>query len=119
MGAFTGLRIPYDCTVEGDDSPPGKPHYPGDYRSESANTPYIYPWGRKERNPFFVGPYPEGETMNSLKQYEKDERNNLRKIVEQMNNLHARMGGRDSRPERKALLRAMSVLQKEIDREGK
>jgi hypothetical protein len=54
--------------------------------------------------------------MNNLKQYEKDERDNLRKIVEQMNDLHARMGGRDSRPERKALLRAMIVLQKEIDR---
>ena len=56
--------------------------------------------------------------MNNLRQYEKDERQNLQKIVEQMNNLHASMGGRDSRPERKALLRAMNVLQKEIDREG-
>jgi hypothetical protein len=54
--------------------------------------------------------------MNNLKQYEKDERDNLRKIVEQMNNLHARMGGRDDRPERVALLEAMRVLQEEIDR---
>lgn len=54
--------------------------------------------------------------MNNLRQYEKDEKQNLRKIVEEMNGLHARMGGRDSRPERKALLRAMHILQKEIDR---
>ena len=54
--------------------------------------------------------------MNNLRQYEKDESQNLRKIVEQMNNLHAKMGGRDSRPERKALVKAMAVLQKEIDR---
>ena len=54
--------------------------------------------------------------MNNLKQYEKDESQNLQKIVEQMNALHAQMGGRDARPERKALLRAMRVLQKEITR---
>ena len=54
--------------------------------------------------------------MNNLRQYEKDERGNLRKIVNDMNNLHALMGGRTNRPERKALLRAMYVLQKEIER---
>jgi hypothetical protein len=54
--------------------------------------------------------------MNNLRQYEKDERQNLQRIVEQINNLHANMGGRDSRPERKALMRAMVVLQKEIKR---
>jgi hypothetical protein len=54
--------------------------------------------------------------MNNLIQYEKDERQNLQKIVEQMNNLHASMGGRESRPERKALMRAMVMLQKEIKR---
>lgn len=54
--------------------------------------------------------------MNNLRQYEKDERNNLRKIVDQMNHLHATMGGRDSRPERIALLKAMRILQKEISK---
>ena len=54
--------------------------------------------------------------MNNLRQYEKDERENLRKIAEQMNHLHATMGGRDSRPERIALLKAMRILQKEIDK---
>jgi hypothetical protein len=59
MGAFTGLRIPYDHTVEGEELPPGPPHYPGHHSSELSNTPYVYPWGRKERNAFFVGPYPK------------------------------------------------------------
>lgn len=54
--------------------------------------------------------------MNNLRQYEKDESKNLRRIIDEMNNLHARMGGRDNRPERIALTRAMSILQKEIDR---
>ena len=54
--------------------------------------------------------------VNNLKQYEKDERNNLRLIVARMNRLHAVMGGRDDRPEREALMHAMHVLQKEIDR---
>ena len=54
--------------------------------------------------------------MSSLRQYERDERANLRLIVDEMNRLHAVMGGRDSRPERKALMRAMQVLQKEITR---
>jgi hypothetical protein len=54
--------------------------------------------------------------MNNLRQHEKDERISLRLMVEEMNRLHAVMGGRDSRPERKALLRAMHVLQKAIAR---
>jgi hypothetical protein len=58
MGAFDGLRIPYDHTTDGEDPEPGPAHYPGDYASENSNMPYLYPWGRKERNPFFVGPYP-------------------------------------------------------------
>lgn len=57
--------------------------------------------------------------MNNLRQYEKDERQNLRKIVEQMNLLHSRMGGRDKRPERVALVKCMTILQKEIDRPTK
>ena len=54
--------------------------------------------------------------MNNLRQYEKDERMNLMKIIESMNLLYATMGGRDSRPERKALLKCMQILQKENDR---
>ena len=51
-----------------------------------------------------------------LKQYEKDERANLRKIINDMNRLHAEMGGRDKRPERVALFKAMLVLEREIQR---
>ena len=54
--------------------------------------------------------------MNNLKQYEKDERQRLRNLIEQMNILHAEMGGRDSRPERKVLMRCMNLLKKEIER---
>ena len=54
--------------------------------------------------------------MSNLKKYEKDESRNLLKIKEQMNDLHARMGGRDERPERKALIRCMGILDKEIER---
>lgn len=56
--------------------------------------------------------------MRGLRQYEKDERPTLRKLVEQMNKLHADMGGRTNRPERKALLRAMYALQREIERQN-
>lgn len=54
--------------------------------------------------------------MNNLRQYEKDESKALRKIVADMNRLHATMGGRDDRPEREALMRCMAILVKEIDR---
>lgn len=57
--------------------------------------------------------------MSKLKQHEKDESLNLLKIVEDMNRLHANMGGRDSRPERKALLKCMTILHKEIERARK
>jgi len=117
MGAFCGLRIPYDRTVEGTgEEPVGPPHYPGVFAWENANTPYVYPWGLKERNPFFVGPYQERQCVNTLRKYEKDESRRLQRIVEQMNELHADMGGRDDRPERVALLKAMALLQSEIDR---
>jgi hypothetical protein len=33
-----------------------------------------------------------------------------------MNRLHARMGGRDRRPERLALMKCMKILRKEIER---
>ena len=116
MGAFDGLRIPYDRTTDGEDPEPGPAHYPGSYNDESSNIPYLYPWGRKERNPFFIGPYPKERQMSNLKQYEKDESQNLLKIKEQMNDLHARMGGRDKRPERVALMQCMEILDKEIQR---
>lgn len=54
--------------------------------------------------------------MSNLKQHEMDERRNLLKIKEQMNHLHARMGGRDERPEREALMKCMEILDKEIER---
>lgn len=116
MGAFDGLRIPYDRTVDGEDPEPGPAHYPGDYASENSNMPYLYPWGRKERNPFFIGPYPKEQQMSNYKKHEKDERRNLLKIKEQMNDLHARMGGRDERPEREVLMQCMDILDKEIQR---
>lgn len=52
--------------------------------------------------------------MANYRQYEKDETPALRKLVDQMNTLHAEMGGRDRRPERLALLRCMRVLDKTI-----
>lgn len=54
--------------------------------------------------------------MANLRQYEKDESFAIQDLVEQMNLLHARMGGRDRRPERLALLRCMKILHKELDR---
>jgi hypothetical protein len=53
--------------------------------------------------------------MPNCRQYEKDESHRLRKLVDQMNKDHAEMGGRDSRPERKALVRCMQILQTVID----
>ena len=49
-----------------------------------------------------------------MKQHEKDERQALLAIVGQMNELHSKMGGRDGRSERKALLKCMNILTKEI-----
>ena len=57
--------------------------------------------------------------MNTLRQHEKDETLNLLKIADDMNQLHANMCGRDSRPERKALLKCMAILHKEIERARK
>lgn len=55
--------------------------------------------------------------MNNIRQYEKDERQRLLKIVEDMNLLHANMGGRDSRPERETLMRCMKIITREIERD--
>ena len=53
-----------------------------------------------------------------LRRHEKDETPALRDLSDQMNRLHAEMGGRDSRPERKALLKCMRILQKAIEDAG-
>lgn len=50
-----------------------------------------------------------------LRRYEKDESQALLGLAEQMNSLHAEMGGRDSRPERKALVKCIRILQKAIE----
>jgi hypothetical protein len=54
--------------------------------------------------------------MRGLKQYETCQRKNLLKLREQINHLHADMGGRDRRPERVALSKCMDILTKELDR---
>lgn len=53
---------------------------------------------------------------NNLRQYEKAESQKLQRLVEDMNRLHALMGGRDDRPERVALLKCMAILDEEIKR---
>ena len=110
MGAFSGLSIPYDRSCPGPAPEPGPARYPGNWAHENSNTPFLYPWGRKERNPAFNGPHLE----QPMKQHEKDESKNLLKICEQMNELHAKMGGRDTRPERVALMECMEILHKVI-----
>lgn len=52
----------------------------------------------------------------NLRQYETCQRLALLDLMRQMNALHSTMGGRDSRPERIALLNAMKILQRELDR---
>ena len=54
--------------------------------------------------------------MNNLRRYEKDESQNLRRIIDEMNRVHAQMGGRDNRPERVALMRAMRLLGHAIEK---
>ena len=54
--------------------------------------------------------------MPNYKQYEQDERANLRRIIDDMDRLYSEMGGRDSRPERKAPRKCMRILQAEVER---
>ena len=54
--------------------------------------------------------------MKCYRQYETSQRKELLALMDQMNRLHAEMGGRDRRPERLALVRCMNVLRKELDR---
>lgn len=53
-----------------------------------------------------------------LRRHEKDEAPALRDLANQMNRLHSEMGGRDSRPERKALLKCMRLIEKAIEDAG-
>ena len=48
--------------------------------------------------------------MPNFKQYETCQRRELLSLHTQINTLHANMGGRDSRPERIALVKCMAVL---------
>ena len=59
MGAFAGLSIPSTLGFVGpvNKETPGKPIYPGNYNSENSNAPFVYPWGKKHRNMFFIGPH--------------------------------------------------------------
>lgn len=50
-----------------------------------------------------------------LRRYEKDETPALRDLADEMNRMHAQMGGRDSRPERKALVKCMRLIEKAIE----
>ena len=54
--------------------------------------------------------------MTNYRKYEKDERANLLRIVNDMDRLYSDMGGRDKRLERVALLKCIRVLRKEIER---
>jgi hypothetical protein len=54
--------------------------------------------------------------MERYQKYEKCERKALLKLHEQMNYLHADMGGRDRRPERIALIKCMDIITQELDR---
>ena len=55
--------------------------------------------------------------MSNPRKHEKDERQKLQKISDQMNTLHCEMGGRYERPERVALVKCMAILRKCIDDE--
>lgn len=59
MGAFDGLRFYQMPSTEKIKETPGPAHYPGNWQAENSNQPYEYPWGRKEKNQWFIGPYPK------------------------------------------------------------
>lgn len=54
-----------------------------------------------------------------MKKYEKCERIGILKLREEMNDLHALMGGRDNRPERVALSKCIDILTKELERSAR
>ena len=53
--------------------------------------------------------------MNNLRQYETDQTKELLDLVARMNRLSSDMGGRNNRPERKALAQCMRILVKCIE----
>lgn len=53
--------------------------------------------------------------MNNLRQFEQDESAKLQRIINDMNQLHAEMGGRDRRPERLALMKCIKILANELE----
>lgn len=55
--------------------------------------------------------------MADLRQYELDESQRLRRLVEQINIAHSEMGGRDCRPARVALMRCMRLIDAAIAHE--
>jgi hypothetical protein len=55
----------------------------------------------------------------SMKKHEHCERKNLLRLRDDMNRLHASMGGRDNRPERVALVKCMDILTDELNRSAK
>ena len=58
---------------------------------------------------------PKPLPARGLLRYEKDETPALCDLADEMNRLHAQMGGRDSRPEREALLKCMRLIEKAIE----
>ena len=57
MGAFDGFRFYQISVVRSVREVPGPAAYPGDWKAENSNAPFNYPWGRKVRNPGFIGPH--------------------------------------------------------------
>lgn len=58
---------------------------------------------------------PKPLPARGLRRYEKDETPALRDLADEMNRLHAQMGGRDTRPEREALVKCTRLIEKAIE----
>lgn len=58
---------------------------------------------------------PKSLPARGLRRYEKDETPALRDLADEMNRLHAQMGGRDTRPEREALVKCTRLIEKAIE----
>jgi hypothetical protein len=57
MGAFDGVRFYQISQPNPTEEIPAQAAYPGDWKAENSNAPFIYPWGRKVLNPGFIGPH--------------------------------------------------------------
>ena len=61
MGAFDGLIPSWATGRWGYETPAVKPapttQSQREYWWEYSNTPFLYPWGRKELNSSFIGPF--------------------------------------------------------------